>query len=57
MTQAASQHRVKERLRSYRQLLTRLVRSEALSTGDIAAAYSQVTELAVQLLNVERASV
>jgi diguanylate cyclase (GGDEF)-like protein/PAS domain S-box-containing protein len=54
---ASSQHQVKERLRSYRQLLTRLVQSDALSTGDIAAAYRQVTELAVQLLNVERASV
>lgn len=57
MVQAASQYAVQERLRSYRQLLTRLVHSEALSTGDIEAAYRQVTELAVQLLNVERASV
>jgi diguanylate cyclase (GGDEF)-like protein/PAS domain S-box-containing protein len=57
MVQAASQYAVQERLRSYRQLLTRLVHSEALTTGDIEAAYRQVTELAVQLLNVERASV
>jgi len=57
MVQAASQYAVQERLRSYRQLLTRLVHSEALTTGDIDAAYRQVTELAVQLLNVERASV
>lgn len=57
MIQFVGQHEVQERLRSYRQLLTRLVHSEALSTGDIAAAYRQVTELAVQLLNVERASV
>ena len=57
MMQAVSQQQVKERLRSYRQLLTRLVQSDALSTGDIDAAYRQVTELAVQLLNVERTSV
>jgi diguanylate cyclase (GGDEF)-like protein/PAS domain S-box-containing protein len=48
---------VQERLRSYRQLLARLLRSDALSTGDIDGAYRQVTELAVQLLDVERASV
>ncbi len=48
---------VQERLRSYRQLLARLLRADALSTGDIEAAYRQATELAVQLLNVERASV
>jgi diguanylate cyclase (GGDEF)-like protein/PAS domain S-box-containing protein len=57
MVQAVSQYAVQERLRSYRQLLTRLVHSDALTTGDIDAAYQQVTELAVQLLNVERASV
>jgi len=57
MVHVVSQHAVQERLRSYRQLLARLSHSEALSTGDIEVAYRQVTELAVQLLNVERASV
>jgi len=52
-----SAHRVQERLRSYRQLLAGLLRSEALSSGDIEAAYRQITELGVQLLEVERASV
>lgn len=57
MTPPIAHHHVQERLRSYRQLLTRLVHSEALTTGDISAAYRQVTELAGELLNVERASV
>jgi diguanylate cyclase (GGDEF)-like protein/PAS domain S-box-containing protein len=49
--------RVEERLRSYRQMLAGLLRSEALSSGDIEAAHRQITELAAQLLDVERASV
>ncbi|HMJ13456.1 MAG TPA: diguanylate cyclase [Polyangiaceae bacterium] len=56
-TRIARADQVQQRLRSYRQLLARLLRSEALSTGDIETAYRQVTELAVQLLDVERASV
>ncbi|HEY6556160.1 MAG TPA: diguanylate cyclase [Polyangiaceae bacterium] len=56
-TRGARTDQVQERLRSYRQLLARLLRSDVLSTGDIAAAYAQATELAVQLLDVERASV
>lgn len=48
---------VQERLRHYRRLLTRLVRSEALSSGDIEASYRQVTELGCELLGVERAGV
>jgi diguanylate cyclase (GGDEF)-like protein/PAS domain S-box-containing protein len=52
-----STHRVQERLRTYRQILAGLLRSEALSSGDIEAAYRQITELATQLLEVERASV
>lgn len=48
---------VRERLRTYRPLLAGLLRSEALSTGDIDTAYRQITELAAQVLDVERASV
>lgn len=50
-------HNVHERLHGYRRLLAELQRSEALSSGDIDAAYRHITELAVQLLEVERASV
>lgn len=48
---------VQERLGTYRQLLAALLRSQALSAGDIEAAYRQITELAAQVLDVERASV
>lgn len=48
---------VYERLRHYRQLLASLLRSDALSTGGIETAYRQITELAAQVLDVERASI
>lgn len=46
-----------ERLNAQRRILARLSRSDALTRGDIMAAYSQATEFACELLNVERASV
>jgi len=48
---------VAERLALYRELLSRLAHSEALTGHDIASAYAQVTELMTTLLRVERASV
>src|SRR4051794_33534182 len=45
------------RLNRHRQLLARLMRSPALTRGDISAAISELTELAAELLHVERASV
>jgi diguanylate cyclase (GGDEF)-like protein/PAS domain S-box-containing protein len=44
-------------LQAYRKLVTRLRRSEALGRGDVDAAFRQVTELAAQVLRVDRASV
>jgi PAS domain S-box-containing protein len=57
MTDAASNDRVHQRLAVTRQLLGRLARSEALARGDVTSAYREVTELACELLGLERASV
>lgn len=48
---------VEDVLRPQRELLAELMRSKALSTGDVDAALQQVTELGAQALRVERASV
>ena len=52
-----SSRSIQARLNDQRQLLARLMKLDALTRGDIAAALSQVTELATELLHVERASV
>ncbi len=52
-----SSREVEDLLQPYRKLVTRLRRSEALTHGDIDLALRQVTELAAQILRVERASV
>jgi diguanylate cyclase (GGDEF)-like protein/PAS domain S-box-containing protein len=53
----ASSREIHDRLHFQRQMLGRLMRSEAISRGDITGALNQVTELATELLRVERASV
>jgi diguanylate cyclase (GGDEF)-like protein/PAS domain S-box-containing protein len=45
------------RLSQKRKLLARLMRSDALTRGDVSAALHELTELAAELLRVERASV
>jgi diguanylate cyclase (GGDEF)-like protein/PAS domain S-box-containing protein len=52
-----SSRSIQERLSDQRRLVARLMRSDALTRGDISAALRQVTELAADLLRVERASV
>jgi diguanylate cyclase (GGDEF)-like protein/PAS domain S-box-containing protein len=52
-----SSRRIQQRLNEERQLLARLMRLDALTSGDIDSALAQVTELATELLRVERASV
>lgn len=52
-----SSKEIHDRLYFQRQMLGGLMRSEAISRGDITGALNQVTELATQLLRVERASV
>jgi diguanylate cyclase (GGDEF)-like protein/PAS domain S-box-containing protein len=56
-----NQHRpsgsIQIRLTHQRQLLARLMRSDALTRGDVSAALRELTELAAELLRVERASV
>ncbi len=52
-----SSRRIQQRLNEERQLLARLMRLDALTHGDIDSALAQVTELATELLRVERASV
>ena len=52
-----SSKEIHDRLYLQRQMLGRLMRSEAITRGDITGALNQVTELAVELLRVERASV
>jgi diguanylate cyclase (GGDEF)-like protein/PAS domain S-box-containing protein len=52
-----SSRRIQQRLNEERRLLARLMRLEALTRGDIDAALAQLTELATELLRVERASV
>ncbi|HEV8549921.1 MAG TPA: PAS domain S-box protein, partial [Polyangiaceae bacterium] len=52
-----SSRSIQARLNEQRQLLARLMKLDALTRGDINAALSQVTELATDLLRVERASV
>jgi diguanylate cyclase (GGDEF)-like protein/PAS domain S-box-containing protein len=52
-----SSRAIQERLSDQRRLLARMMRSDALTRGDISAALRQVTELAADLLRVERASV
>ena len=52
-----SSRSIQARLNDQRQLLARLMKLDALTRGDINAALSQVTELATELLRVERASV
>ncbi len=48
---------IEHRLREHRRQLSRLMRSPALTNGDIATALSELTELAAELLSVARASV
>src|SRR5262249_49774349 len=48
---------LEEGLRPYRKALAELMRAEALRRGDVAAAFELVTEVASELLGVERASV
>jgi diguanylate cyclase (GGDEF)-like protein/PAS domain S-box-containing protein len=52
-----SSRQVEDLLHPYRKLLARLRRSEAITRGDLDQALGQVTELAAQLLQVDRASV
>jgi len=52
-----SSRSIQARLNDQRQLLARLMKLDALTRGDITAALSQVTELATELLHVDRASV
>src|ERR1700741_3403708 len=52
-----SSDRVHSRLLAQRTAIARLMRSEALTRGDVHAALAQVTELAADLLRVARASV
>jgi diguanylate cyclase (GGDEF)-like protein/PAS domain S-box-containing protein len=55
--QAPSSREIQQRLNDQRQLLARLMRLDALTRGDIHAALAQVSELAAELLSVDRASV
>jgi len=48
---------IQQRLNDQRQLLARLMRLDALTRGDINAALAQVSELAAELLSVDRASI
>lgn len=57
IAQAPSSREIQQRLNEQRQLLARLMRLDALTRGDIHAALAQVSELAAELLSVERASV
>jgi GAF domain-containing protein len=52
-----SSRQIQQRLNDQRQLLARLMRLDALTRGDINAALAQVSELATELLGVERASI
>ncbi|MET0594670.1 MAG: diguanylate cyclase [Polyangiaceae bacterium] len=52
-----STRRVEDLLYPHRKALAALMHSEALSRGDVASALQMVTEVASQLLRVERASV
>lgn len=55
--EAPSSRSIQQRLDDHRKLLARLMRLDSLTRGDISAAMEQVTELACELLRVERASV
>ncbi|HEY3495073.1 MAG TPA: diguanylate cyclase [Polyangiaceae bacterium] len=55
--EAPSSRAIQQRLNDHRQLLARLMRMDALTRGDINEALAQVTELATELLRVERSSV
>jgi diguanylate cyclase (GGDEF)-like protein/PAS domain S-box-containing protein len=52
-----SSRAIQQRLNDHRQLLARLMRMDALTRGDINEALAQLTELATELLRVDRASV
>ncbi|MDF2693074.1 MAG: Diguanylate cyclase/phosphodiesterase domain 1 [Labilithrix sp.] len=52
-----SSRQVEDLLYPYRKLVARLRRSDAVTRGDVDQALRQVTELASQILRVERASV
>src|SRR5262245_10943598 len=52
-----SSDEVHRRLLAQRAAIARLMRSDALTRGDLHGALAQVTELAANLLRVERASV
>lgn len=52
-----SSRKVEDAFRPRRKALAALLRSPALSTGDVDAALAQLTEVAVEVLRVERASV
>jgi diguanylate cyclase (GGDEF)-like protein/PAS domain S-box-containing protein len=52
-----STRRVEDLLYPHRKALAELMHSEALKRGDVGAALQMVTEIAAQLLRVERASV
>jgi diguanylate cyclase (GGDEF)-like protein/PAS domain S-box-containing protein len=52
-----SSRAIQHKLSAEREILARLMRSDAVTKGDITAAMRQVTELAAELLRVERASV
>ncbi len=52
-----SSRAIQQRLNDQRQLLARLMHLDALTRGDIHAALAQVSELAAELLRVDRASV
>jgi diguanylate cyclase (GGDEF)-like protein/PAS domain S-box-containing protein len=55
--EAPSSRSIQQRLDDHRKLLARLMRLDALTRGDIRSAMEQVTELACELLRVDRASV
>ena len=55
--QPASGDAVEARLREHRRRLAQLMRSNALTSGEVSLALAELTELASQLLGCERASV
>src|ERR1700712_1829857 len=57
MIQPASGDAVEARLREHRRRLAQLMRSNALTSGEVALALAELTELASELLGCERASV
>lgn len=55
--EAPSSRQVEDLLHPYRRLIARLRRSDAVTRGDVDEALAQITELAAQVLQVDRVSV